>query len=126
MAGTVKKFVLGAPRLRRSRCDGFTLEDGALALTKNASGIHSALLRGIDGAQDGFPWGRLSFRTTGGGDCALTVRAFASDDDRFIRRGVVTKTDDFLMDDTVPEAVKAQFFEAAGGIEGSGTHDILL
>ena len=126
MAGLVKKYVLGNKRLIRSRCDGFAVEDNALVMKKTESGDHHVYLRGIDGAQEGMQWGHLSFRTTGGGDCALTVRAFASDNDCFLRRGVVVKTDDFLMDETVSDLVKEQFFEAAGGITVSGTRDVLL
>lgn len=126
MAGLVKKYVLGNKRLVRSYCSGFEVENGTLVLTKNGSVDHNVYLRGIDGAREGMQWGRLSFRTTGGGDCALTVRAFASDEDCFVRRGVVVKTDDFLVDPTVSDLVKEKFFEAAGGITVSGTRDVLL
>lgn len=126
MAGMVKKFVLGNKRLIRSRCDGFEVDGSTLALAANGTAVHNIYLRGIDGAVEGLRWGHLSFRTTGGSDCALTVRAFASDKDCFLRRGVVTKTDDFLMDATVSDLVKEQFFEAAGGITVSGAHDVLL
>lgn len=126
MAGIVKKFVLGNKRLVRSRCDGFAVDGSTLVLSDNDTGVHNIYLCGIDGAAEGLRWGHLSFRMVGGADCALTVRAFASDDDCFLRRGVVTKTDGFLMDASVSDIVKEQFFEAAGGIAVSGTRDVLL
>ena len=127
MAGVIKKYVLGKNRLQRSCLDGFEIDaSGSLVCTPSNTPTRHVFIRGLDGIIDDLLWGRLSFKATFEGDLLVTIRAVALNDNAFIRKGELTKTDDFLLDPGILPAIKEQFFSAAGGIEISGVQDALL
>ena len=57
---------------------------------------------------------------------ALNVRAFASNDDVFVRKGEVTMFDAFFLDAEVADETKDALFEAADCRSASGVSDLLL
>lgn len=127
MAGIIKKYVYGKNRLSRSLLDGFELsESGALSTCGDELRVHHAFIGALDGVDSDLQWGRLSFKLQCKGDAVITLRALAANDPYFVRKGVLTKTDDFLLDSEVSSDIKEQFFGAAGGVQHSGAQDILL
>lgn len=127
MAGVIKKYRLGKNPLSRALLDGFSLEDGGvLTATEDSLSVRHVFLRGLDGVDNDLEWGRLSLDTAYDGDMLLTIRAFASNDPVFLRKGTLTAFDDFLLDPSIPPETKSQFFGIAGGIENSGVEDMLL
>ncbi len=126
MAGIIKKYVLGKNRLKRSLLDGFSLDGGTLNSTEDTASVRHVFLHGLDGVVDDLFWGRLSLKAKFNGDILLTVRAVATNDSVFVRKGDITKIDDFLLDPSIAPEIKEQFFGAAGGIENSGVQDMLL
>ncbi|NLV86988.1 MAG: hypothetical protein GX025_07200 [Clostridiales bacterium] len=126
MSGIIKKYSFGKNRLSRSLMRGFDLtEEGSLVASGRVS-VRHIFLGGLDGAENGLNWGRLSFKLQSEGDMALTLRAMASDDPVFIRSGTLTKIDDFLLDPDITADIKERFFSMAGGLEANGAKDVLL
>lgn len=127
MAGVIKKYILGKNRLTRSLLDGFSLADnGTLNSSDEEDSVRHVFLRGLDGVDDDLNWGRLSLKAKLDGDLLFVIRAVATNDPIFIRKGEITKIDDFLLDPSIAPAIKEQFFGAAGGIEITGVQDALL
>lgn len=126
MADNIKKYKIGKNRLAHSLMDGFSLSENGTLETSGDKQIRHIFMRGLDGVTEDLSWGRLSFKTISHGDFVLTVRATASNDPVFIRKGELTKTDDFLLDPEISPSLKNQFFKIADGVESSGTQDILL
>lgn len=126
MAGNIKKYKIGRNRLVHSLMDGFALSENGTLQTTDDKQIRHIFMRGLDGAEDDLSWGRLSFKTVSHGDLVLTVRATASNDPVFIRKGELTKINDFLLNPEISPSIKEQFFGIADGVESSGAQDILL
>lgn len=127
MAGIIKKYIFGNSRLSRSLLDGFELDGNAALVTIGENRrVRHAFIGSLDGVDADLQWGRLSYKLLCQGDAVVTLRAIASNDPCFIRKGALTKIDDFLLDGEIPVSVKEQFFGAVGGIERSGAEDILL
>ena len=122
----IRKYRLGSARLHRSLLDGFVVEGDALRTCDSPNGNHCVFLRGLDSAQQGCAWGRLSMTCRLSPEAMLTVRAFASDQDSIIRNNEVVRVDDFLTDPTIPEKEKQRLFTLAGGLEQRGMRDVLL
>lgn len=127
MAGNIKKYVYGKNRLMRSLTDGFLLsEGGSLVTTDEEKSVRRIIIGGLDGITPDLQWGRVSFNIAARGDYVVTLRAIATNDPVFIRKGELTAIDDFLLDSEVEWSIKEQFFGVADGIETSGAKDILL
>lgn len=127
MAGLIQKYVFGSNRLRRSLLDGFELkEGGVISSVDEARRVRNIFIGGLDGVDAGTEWGRLSFKAKLEGDAVVSVRAMAFEDPFFMRKGELTKVDDFILDADVSPSIKEQFFGAAGCIEHSGAEDVLL
>ena len=127
MAGVIKKYILGKNRLNRSLLDGFCLDNnGVLTSNQEEASSRHVFITGLDGVVDDLNWGRLSLKAKLDGDLLLIIRAVATNDPIFIRKGEITKIDDFLQDSNVTPSIKEQFFGAAGGIEITGVQDALL
>ena len=122
----IRKYRLGGPVLSGALIDGFTLDGDSLVTCGDAQMFHSAFLRGIDSAQPGCEWGRLSLKYNLGIESMLTVRVFASDQDSIIHNNRIVKINDFLLDGQIPRKDKERLFMAAGGAEYSGAADMLL
>ena len=122
----IRKYRLGSARLNRSLLEGFVVEGDTLRTCAHPKGTHSAFLCGLDSAQPGCNWGRLSLNCRLSPESMLIVRAFASDQDAVIRNNEVVRVDDFLTDPTIPEKEKQRLFTLAGGLEQSGMRDVLL
>ncbi|MEG2221279.1 MAG: hypothetical protein RRY95_00965, partial [Oscillospiraceae bacterium] len=125
MAGNIKKYVFGRERLKRALTDGFSLrEDGVLEAGEQP--VRHIFLKSLDGIDPDVNWGRLSLHAQFAGDLVLTVRALASNEPVFLRKGVLTQIDDFLLNPEISADSKEQFFGAAGGVEVVGATDVLL
>lgn len=121
----IRKYRLHGALLERSLLAGFSLlEDGVLRT--DDGDIHRILLPGLDSAQSGCAWGRLSLQYHLGAESILTVRAAASDQNTVIRRNEIVRIDDLLLDPSVPWTEKERFFTLADGVERSGVGDMLL
>lgn len=127
MAGNIKKYVYGKNRLLRSLMNGFELEEsGSLVTTDREKSVRRIIIGGLDGITPDLQWGRVSFNIAAEGDYVVTLRVMTSNDPVFIRKGELTKIDDFLLDDEIDSSKKDQFFGIAQGIEVSGAKDVLL
>lgn len=121
----IRTYRLGGTLLRRALLDGMEqTEDGTLRTS--GTGAHRVFLPALDSAQNDCAWGRFSLRCALGAESMLTVRAFASDQDRVVRNGEVVRTDELLLDPTVPLCEKERLFTLADGLERSGVSDLLL
>ena len=126
MSGNIRKYTFGKNRLSRSLMRGFNLTDEGSLVTSGKSAVRHIFLGGLDGAESGLKWGRVSFKLAAEGDIALTLRAMASDDPVFVLLGTLTKIDDFLLDPEVSPETKERFFSLAGALESNGAKDVLL
>lgn len=125
MAALVRKYVIGKNRLAQGLYRGFTLDGGELRTS--GEGVRSVLyLAALDGAERDCEWGRLAFDAELGADMTLGVRAFASNEPKFVRKGRVTDTDRFLLDASVEDDAKIVLFEKSGCIGAAGVTDLLL
>ena len=125
MAALVRKYVIGKNRLAQGLYRGFTLDGGELRTS--GEGVRSVLyLAALDGAERDCEWGRLAFDAELGADMTLGVRAFASNEPKFVRKGRVTDTDSFLLDASVEDDAKMVLFEKSGCIGAAGVTDLLL
>lgn len=121
----IKCYRLNHTLLQRALVEGFALEEGGLLRTEGP-GPHRIFLPGLDSAQPGSEWGRLTLQCRLGPESMLTVRAFASDQSQVIRGGETVWIDDLLRDPEVPVRDKEKLFTLAGGLERSGVRDVLL
>ena len=126
MAALVKKYRIGKNRLAQGLLKGFSLTDSGELRTFGEASRRLVYLGALDGVQKDFAWGRLAFEAELGDGMALGVRIFASNEARFVRKGVLTQVDDFLLDESVGEEPKAALFLAAGCLEAVGVTDLLL
>lgn len=126
MAALVKKYRIGKNRLAQGLLRGFSLTDEGKLRTSGSSVRHLLYLAALDGAERDCEWGRLAFRAELGENMALNVRAFASNDDVFVRKGEVTVFDAFFLDAEVADETKDALFEAADCRSASGVSDLLL
>ena len=126
MAALVKKYRIGKNRLAQGLRKGFTLTDSGELRTSGDGTRHLLYLGSLDGMERDFEWGRLAFEAELGRDMTLGVRAFASNETKFVRKGELTQIEDFLLDETVEEEIKAVFFNTAGCREAAGVTDLLL
>ena len=123
----LNKYVIGTHRLKSALADGFeVLPAGTVKSLPTTKASRHLFIRSIDGVDAGTVWGRLSLKARLDGDLVLYIRAIASDDLMFIRKGELTCIDDFLLDSSVTPTIKEQFFGLANGIEASGVTDVLL
>lgn len=126
MAALVKKYRIGKNRLAQGLLKGFSLSDSGELRASGEASRRLVYLGALDGVQPDFAWGRLVFEAELGDGMALGVRIFASNEARFVRKGVLTEVDDFLLDESVGEEPKAALFLAAGCLEAVGVTDLLL
>lgn len=121
----IRCYRLNHTLLRRAFLEGFLLEeDGRLRTV--GPGPHRLLLPGLDSAQPGSEWGRLTLQCRLGPESMLTVKAFAADQSQVIRRDETVWIDDLVRDADVPVEEKERLFTLAGGMERSGVRDVLL
>lgn len=126
MANGIRSYRIGSSRLARSYIEGFTLGDSGQLIVQPNCQTHTLLLAALDSAQEDCPWGRFYFQAQLTGEAVLSIRAFASNQNSFVNRGVLTQIDDFLSDPQVTPIRKDGLFQAAGGQVVSGTSDCLL
>ena len=94
----IRKYILGDAFLRRGLTDGFTLEGhGAASTTITLQGRRSVFFPALDSGERDCPWGRLNLNCKTVGECILTVRTYASNEDSIVQNGEIRKTTDFLL-----------------------------
>lgn len=118
----IRRYRVRGALLRRGLLEGLTLEGDALF----AAGEGSVFLPALDSATPDCAWGRVSLRCALGPESMLTVRAFASDQDRLVRQGEVVQINSVLLDPEIPRKEKERLFTLAEGMERSGAPDVLL
>lgn len=120
----IHKYRLGNALLCHGLIEGMTLEGNRLSVTSGNS--HCVFLPGLDSAQPGCKWGRLSMISQLGPESMLTVRVFAADQNTIQYHNDVLEITDLLLDASVPVSDKEKLFSLANGMEHSGASDILL
>ena len=120
----IRCYRLGGALLRRALTEGLAI--AGEGLRTEGTGVHRVFLPGLDSARADCAWGRLSLQCSLGAESMLTVRAFASNQDRVIRGGETVRIDELLLDPEVHCREKERLFTLAGGMERSGVRDVLL
>lgn len=118
----IRRYRIRNALLRRGLLEGLALEEDALS----AAAEGSVFLPALDSAWPDCVWGRVSLKCALGPESMLTVRAFASDQDRLIRKGETVRINSVLLDPEIPREEKERLFTLAEGMERSGTPDVLL
>lgn len=118
----IRRYRIRNALLRRGLLEGLALEGDALSATAEGS----VFLPALDSAWPDCVWGRVSLKCALGPESMLTVRAFASDQDRLIRKGETVRINSVLLDPEIPREEKERLFTLAEGMERSGTPDVLL
>lgn len=121
----IRCYRLNRTLFDRALPEGFSPEENG-ALRTVGTGTHRIFLPGLDSAQPGSEWGRLTMRCHLGAESMLTVRCFASDQAQVIRNGEIVQINDLLLDAEVPLQEKEKLFTLANGMEHSGVRDVLL
>ena len=80
----------------------------------------------IDGSVNEQEWGHLKLNVQQDREVVYIVHVFALDDTCFLRKGIVTKVDEFLADETVDIVIKRQFMAQVGEVKTVNREDILL
>ena len=80
----------------------------------------------IDGSVNEQEWGRLKLEVQCDREAVYIIHVFALDDTCFLRKGIITKIDDFLADETVDILIKRQFMAQVGEVKRVNRDDILL
>lgn len=121
------KYRIRENRIKRGYLEGFSLEEGAKLVFDGGSLYHALFLRGLDGADTGAMWGRLSFKASCRGDVIFSVYTLALDD-RVIKdeRGKETDADIFFSDRDMKAPEKLDMLKKMGAVRHTGTSDILL
>lgn len=122
----IRKYRLGNALFRRSLIEGMAVKGNSLYTDEASCGMHSIFLPALDSAQTDCLWGRVSLKCCLGAESMLTIRAFASNNNVFVRNGETVQVDDFLLDPEVPREEKERLFLLADGVERSGVQDVLL
>lgn len=118
----IRRYRIRNALLSRGLLEGLTLEGDALS----AAAEGSVFLPALDSAQPDCAWGRVSLKCALGPESMLTVRAFASDQDRLVRKGETVRINSVLLDPEIPREEKERLFTLAEGMERSGAPDVLL
>lgn len=118
----IRRYRIRNALLSRGLLEGLALEGDALS----AAAEGSVFLPALDSAWPDCAWGRVSLKCALGPESMLTVRAFASDQDRLIRKGETVRINSVLLDPEIPREEKERLFTLAEGMERSGTPDVLL
>lgn len=126
MEKLLKKYCIGASRLRGGSCYGLEADGQGAVHTVPEEGYHVLFLRALDAGIDNCEWGRFALSATLPPDMVLVVRALASDENRILRDGVAIQTDDFLRDPAMDARHKMRLFELSDSIRQIGASDILL
>ena len=123
----IRKYPLSHVLLGRALLDGFLLEDSrALRAVPGPQQRRSVFFPALDSATADCPWGRLSFDGMLTGECMLSVRTLAANDDTVLWNGQLVPLDSLLLDPDVPYAEKDRLFSLLGGRARSGAKDLLL
>lgn len=117
--------------IRRNRIESGYMTGLACTEDDHITGVsgslyHALFLKGIDGAEKGASWGRLSFRDNCSEDIIHTVYVAATDI-RDIKRGSYEGSiDDFLISEKIDVPVKIQFLKELGAKRFVSSNDMLL
>lgn len=126
MEKLLKKYCIGASRLRGASCYGLEADGQGAAHTVPEQGYHVLFLCALDAGIDNCEWGRFVLSATLPPDMVLVVRALASDENRILRDGEAIQIDDFLRDPETDARHKMRLFELSDSIRQVGASDILL
>ena len=122
----IRRYRLNAAVLGNGLLDGFVQKGDSLYTQEENLGVCHAFLRGLDSAQPDCDWGRISLQCRLDPEAVLTVRVFASNQDRVIRNNEIVRIDDLLLDPQISLEEKQKLFTLANGAEYSGVQDMLL
>ena len=126
MAALVRKYRIGKNRLKQGLMSGFVLEEDGSLKTKEEEPLHQLYLGYLDGVERDYEWGRFVFDAEIGENMVLNVHIFASNDLVFMRKGVLTEIESFLLDESEPPEAKLALFKAANCRSSNGFVDILM
>lgn len=126
MSAFIKKYRIQKKRLASGLMDGFHISDSGAIIADENEARHNLFLGSIDSNQVDCPWGRLVFNLALEEEAVIIVRAFASDEKKFVKNGEIIEFNDFLLDVEVPIHNKEKVFNAANASKFIGSNDCLL
>ena len=126
MAALVRKYKIGKNRLKQGLMSGFELQEDGSLKTNEEEPFHQLYLGYLDGVERDYEWGRFVFEADIGEDMVLNVHMFALNELVFMRKGVLTDINAFLLDKAEPSEAKLALFKAANGKSSNGFFDVLM
>lgn len=122
----VRNYTIRKNRIRQGLMDGFLCRENEKICCIEDRPLHTLILKSIDSLEEGCRWGRLSLQKEADENMIFCVHAVASDNREFMRKGVLTGLDDFLLDEKEPFALKRLLFEQLGECRFMNQEDMLL
>ena len=85
------KYTIRQNRIKSGCVAGFTVEDDTRLVFDRDSMYHGFFLRGLDGADSGASWGRLSFNAEASENIMYYVYVYATDNKIIMIGGLVVR-----------------------------------
>lgn len=121
-----KCYTVRQNRLKRAALTGMKAEaDGTLVCVPEITG-RSIFLGAFDGVEEGTAWGRLHFEGSFSENMAYLTHVIAMDEKEFLRKGVRTGLDEFLLSPDEQPVYKKMLFEQIGEAVSVNQKDMLL
>lgn len=121
----LRNYAIHKNRLKSACIEGMTLEHETLHF-QDQEETHRFFLGAIDGVNEDTKWGRLSFLLEKQKEQICKLHLFVSNYKDFLRKDVLTKTNDFLLDKEIPAEHKEALFTANEEVEFVNKSDVLL
>ncbi|MDD2972847.1 MAG: phage tail protein [Lachnospiraceae bacterium] len=122
----LRNYSIRNNRLKKACITGMEIQGDGVITFRREEEDRYVFLGSIDSARDETRWGRLHFHMERQPEQIVILHVFASDYQEFLRRGVETSVNEFLLD---PEALvqhKKAVFQGSGESRFTNQDDILL
>lgn len=126
MALNIKTFRITENRLKKAAKKDFLMNEEGFLETDAKIDSAAFVLTKLDSGEKNNEWGRLVLDVDFPEDTSFVVQVLALDVDCFLRKGVETKYDDFILDEDEPFIKKMQLLELSKAKEFKNKKDILL
>ncbi len=121
------KYTIRQNRIKSGCVAGFTVEDDTRLVFDRDSMYHGFFLRGLDGADSGASWGRLSFNAEASENIMYYVYVYATDNKiKYGEERDEFDLDLYLSDGTTEVPDKISLLQRLGAKRFSGASDCLL
>lgn len=122
----LRNYSIRNNRLKKACLTGMNLHENGVLSFEQKEENKSFFLGSIDSAKDDTMWGRMRFQLQKEENQVCVIHAFATNNKEFLRKDVLTSTNDFLLDKDNAISNKRALFEASGEITFTNQEDVLL